>query len=406
MKFSDYFRFCYKGLVQRKTRSYLTIIGIVIGIMAIVGLISIGVGMQVYMDEQIGKMGINKIIIMPVPPGGALGGPSSASTYFTDRDVRAVENVRGVDANCYMVYRTSLITYKDIDATASVVGMVPSIAEDAYFDVQGYELESGRDLEDKDAHKITIGYWIAYKTFKVGDTYKEVKIGDKIEIKEQGFKVIGIMEEIGNRDDDMTIVMSIDDAERLFDVRNEYDFFFAKIKEGADPEDVADRIRDRLEDERDEEDFTVMTAAQLSETVGGILSAVSAVLIGIGAISLLVGGVGIMNTMYTSVVERTREIGIYKALGAENNTILMLFLVESGLIGVIGGLIGIVLGFGMALMVEIIGKEMGVGLLHAWISWELTAFALFFSFSIGVLAGFLPSRSASQMDPVDALRHE
>jgi hypothetical protein len=88
------------GLVQRKTRSYLTIIGIVIGIMAIVGLISIGVGMQVYMDEQIGKMGVNKIIIMPVPPGGALGGPTSASTYFTDRDVRTVEKVRGVDANC------------------------------------------------------------------------------------------------------------------------------------------------------------------------------------------------------------------------------------------------------------------------------------------------------------------
>jgi len=405
MKFSDYFRFCYKGLVQRKTRSYLTIIGIVIGIMAIVGLISIGVGMQVYMDEQIGKMGVNKIIIMPMPPGGGFG-PAAASTYFTDRDAKAVDNVRGVDANSYMVFRTSLITYKGIDATAPVVGMVPSIAEEAYFDVQGYELESGRDLEDKDTHKITIGYWIAHKTFKVGDTYKEVKIGDKIEIKEQGFKVIGIMEEIGNRDDDMTIIMSLDDAEDLFGVSNEYDFFFVKVKEGADPEDVAERIRDRLEKLRGEEDFTVMTAAQLSETVGGILSAVSAVLIGIGAISLLVGGVGIMNTMYTSVVERTREIGIYKALGAENNTILMLFLVESGLIGVIGGLIGIVLGFGMAKVVEVIGREMGVGLLYAWISWELTAFALLFSFSIGVLAGFLPSRSASQMNPVDALRHE
>jgi len=341
---------------------------------------------------------------MPMPPGGGLG-PASASTYFTDRDAKAVDNVRGVDANSYMVFRTSLITYKGIDATAPVVGMVPSIAEEAYFDVQGYELESGRDLEDKDSHKITIGYWIAHETFKVGDSYKEVKIGDKIEIKEQGFKVIGIMEEIGN-DDDMTISMSLDDAEQLFGVSNEYDFFFAKIKEGADPEDVADRIRDRLEKLRGEEDFTVLTAAQLSEAVGGILSAVSAVLIGIGAISLLVGGVGIMNTMYTSVVERTREIGIYKALGAENNTILMLFLVESGLIGLIGGLIGMVLGFGMALLVELIGKGMGVALLHAWIAWELAAFALLFSFSIGVLAGFLPSRSASQMDPVDALRHE
>ena len=405
MKLLDYFRFCIRGIVQRKTRSWLTIIGIVIGIMAIVGLISIGVGMQVYMDEQIGNMGVNKIIIMPMPPGGGFG-PAAASTYFTDRDARAVEKVRGVDANCYMVYRTSIVTYKDIDAVAPVVGMVPSIAEEAYFDVQGYEIESGRALEDKDTHKITIGYWTAYKTFKVGDSYKEVKIGDKIEIKEQGFKVIGIMEEIGNRDDDTTISMSLDDAEQLFDVSGEYDFFFVKVKEGADPEDVAERIRDRLEKLRGEEDFTVMTAAQLSETVGGILSAVSAVLIGIGAISLLVGGVGIMNTMYTSVTERTREIGIYKALGAENNTILTLFLVESGLIGVFGGLIGIVLGFGMAILVEMIGKEMGVGLLHAWVSWELALFALLFSFGIGVLAGFLPARSAAKMNPVDALRHE
>jgi len=405
MKLLDYFRFCVRGIVQRKTRSWLTIIGIVIGIMAIVGLISIGVGMQVYMDEQIGKMGVNKIIIMPMPPGGGFG-PAAASTYFTDRDARAVENVRGVDANCYMVYRTSIVTYKDIDAVAPVVGMVPSIAEEAYFDVQGYEIKSGRALEDKDTHKITIGYWTAYKTFKVGDSYKEVKIGDKIEIKEQGFKVIGIMEEIGNRDDDTTISMSLDDAEQLFDVSGEYDFFFVKVKEGADPEDVAERIRDRLEKLRGEEDFTVMTAAQLSETVGGILSAVSAVLIGIGAISLLVGGVGIMNTMYTSVTERTREIGIYKALGAENNTILTLFLVESGLIGIFGGLIGIVLGFGMAILVEMVGKGMGVGLLHAWISWELTLFALLFSFGIGVLAGFLPARSAAKMNPVDALRHE
>ncbi len=404
MKFSDYFRFCYKGLVQRKTRSYLTIIGIVIGIMAIVALVSIGVGMQVYMEEQVGKMGVNKIILLPMPPGASL--MAAAPTHFTDRDVKIVDKVRGVDVNCYLIYRTSIITYKNIDAAASVTGMVPSLAEDSFLSAQGYEVESGRFLEDSDTHKIVIGYWIAHKLFKVGDKYKEVKIGDRIEIKDQGFRVVGIMGEIGNRDDDSAIYMRLDDAERLYDVSDEYDLLFVKIKEGSDVDDVADRIRDRLEDDHDEEDFTVMTAAQMTELIGSILSAVSAVLIGIGAISLLVGGVGIMNTMYTSVVERTREIGIYKALGAENNTILMLFLVEAGLIGVIGGLIGIVLGFGLAKVVEIIGKEMGVGLLHAWIAWELAAFALIFSFSIGVLAGFLPSRSASQMDPVDALRHE
>ena len=404
MKLSDYFRFCVKGIIQRKTRSYLTIIGIVIGIMAIVGLISIGVGMQVYMNEQIGKMGTNKIIVMPMPPGAF--GPAAASTYFTDRDVRAVERVRGVDYNCYMVYRTAVITYKKIDSVASVTGMVPSVGKDAFFDAQGYGIESGRFIEDKDTHKISIGYWISHKAFKVGDAYKRVKIGDKIEIKDQGFKVVGIMEEIGNRDDDMAIYMSLDDCERLFDVKGEYDFFFVKVKDGADPDDVAERIRDKLERLRGEEDFSVMTAAQMSELVGSILSAVSAVLIGIGAISLLVGGVGIMNTMYTSVTERTREIGIYKALGAENHTILTLFLVESGLIGVFGGVIGIAFGFGLALLVEVIGKEMGVGLLHAWIAWELAAFALLFSFGIGILAGFLPARSAARMNPVDALRHE
>jgi len=404
MKLSDYFRFCFKGIVQRKTRSYLTIIGIVIGIMAIVGLISIGVGMQVYMDEQFGKMGTNKIILLPMPPGASL--MSAAPTHFTDRDAKIVDNVRGVDINCYMIYRTSIVSYKNIDAAVSVTGMVPSLAEESFIDAQGYEVESGRFLEDRDTHKIVIGYWIAYKTFKVGDKYKEVTIGDRIEIKDQGFRVVGVMAEIGNRDDDSAIYMRLDEAERLYEVNDKYDIFFVKIKEGADVDYVADRIRDRLEDDHDEEDFSVMTAAQMSEMVGSILSAVSAVLIGIGAISLLVGGVGIMNTMYTSVTERTREIGIYKALGAENNTILMMFLVESGLIGVFGGVIGAVLGFGMALGVEMVGKEMGVGLLHAWISWELVAFALLFSFGIGVLAGLLPARSAAKMHPVDALRHE
>ena len=404
MKLSDYFRFCAKGIVQRKTRSYLTILGIVIGIMAIVGLISIGVGMQVYMKEQVGKMGANKIIMLPMPPGAS---PMSAgSTYFTDRDAKIVDKVRGVDANCYMIYRTSIITYKNIDAAASVTGMVPSLAEDTFIGAQGYEVESGRFLEDRDTHKIVIGYWIAHKKFKVGDKYKEVRVGDRIEIRDQGFRVVGVMGEIGNRNDDSAIYMSLDDAERLFGVSDEYDTFFVKIKEGSDVDDVANRIRDRLEDEHGEEDFTVMTAAQMTAMVGSILSAVSAVLIGIGAISLLVGGVGIMNTMYTSVVERTREIGIYKALGAESNTILTLFLVESGLIGIFGGVIGIALGFGLARAVEMIGKEMGVGLLHAWVSWELVVFALLFSFSIGILAGFLPARSAAMMNPVDALRHE
>ena len=184
-----------------------------------------------------------------------------------------------------------------------------------------------------------------------------------------------------------------------------------KVKPNEDVNKVADEIEDRLRRDRGqkagEEDFRVQTSEQLAQTFTTIFSIVQAVFIGIAAISLVVGGIGIMNTMYTAVLERTREIGIMKAVGAKNSDILTLFLVESGILGLVGGaivvLIGVLLGVGASF---IAGQALGTGLLKAYFPWYLIVGALIFSFVVGCASGVLPALQASKLKPVDALRYE
>ena len=188
---------------------------------------------------------------------------------------------------------------------------------------------------------------------------------------------------------------------------------FIKAKAGTNVTDVAERIEDKLKDYRNEKKseepktFAVSTSEQLLQAFSNVFGIVNAVLVGIAAISLLVGGVGIMNTMYTAVLERTREIGTLKAIGAKNSDVLLLFLFESGMLGLVGGAIGIALGFGISKAAEYIAAAaLGTGLLKASFSWVLVAGALFFSFTIGALSGVMPAIQASRLRPVDALRWE
>ncbi len=403
MKTVDYFKINFKNLSKRKIRSWLTVIGVVIGITAIVALVSIAVGMQEYVKSQFEQLGADKIIIMPT---AGFGPGVSGSNPFTDREIRIIKNVRGIDVVLEGIFQSAVVKYKDQKIATTVTGMVPSVGKETFADISGFQLESGRWLRDTDRYKIVIGNLIAHKTFKKGTEFRELKPGDKLEIKNKEFKIVGVLKEIGNRQDDTSIMMTLDIAEEIFDMKDKYNYVFAEVKEGQDVNKVAENIRKELKKERGEENFIVLTTEQLAETVSSILSVISLVLVGIGGISLLVGGVGIMNTMYMAVLERTRVIGIYKALGAENRTILILFLIESGLIGLIGGLIGSVIGFGIAKAIEIFGSNVLTFPLKAWISWELFAFAVGFSFTFGLISGFLPARSAAKLNPVDALRYE
>ncbi|MDO8656675.1 MAG: FtsX-like permease family protein, partial [Nanoarchaeota archaeon] len=234
---------------------------------------------------------------------------------------------------------------------------------------------------------------------------KELTVGNKITIAKDEFKIVGILEEIGNSQDDNQINIPLESAREIFDEPESVDTIIAQVKSTSDIPLLQEKIEKELERKRGDTNFQVLTAAQILEQINQILGIMQAVLIGIAAISLLVGAIGIMNSMYTSVLERTKDIGIMKAIGARNSDILHIFLIESGMIGLVGGLLGTALGTGLALAIGSFSKQAGF-LLIINIEVMVLAFGLLFAFIIGMVSGVLPAYQASKLKPVDALRYE
>ncbi len=399
----DYFKFVLNSLVKRQTRSLLTIIGIFIGIMAVVALVSLGQGMQRAINSEFEKAGSNRIIITP---GGTFMGPTGGSmstATLTDDDLKVVKDVDGVDEAFGVVSETVRVWFKEDSSYISVWGT--DITNDAIKfmdDVGFFEIDTGRTFKSGDGYVAIIGYRITEDMFD-----EKVKVGDTIEIKGKEFKVIGTQKKAGTGVHDIMIRIPKKIAVDLFEKEDKIDTIFATTKEGLKPSEVADKIKEELGDYRDvekgEEDFSVQTAEQTIQSLNTILNVVQVILVGIAAISLIVGGVGIMNTMYTSVLERTPEIGIMKAIGAKNSDILWIFLIESGFLGVIGGAIGVILGLSLSKIVELIAVSAGMDIFKAYMGFPLILGALFFSFIVGALSGALPARQAAKMNPVDAL---
>ena len=194
-------------------------------------------------------------------------------------------------------------------------------------------------------------------------------------------------------------------------IKGEYDMIIAQVEDKNKIGDIAEEVRRKIRDDRNlkegEEDFTVQTPDQSLEGINTILSIINYIVIGIAALSLIVGGVGITNTMYTSVLERTKEIGVMKSIGAQNKDILMIFLIESGLLGLVGGIIGVILGFGIGKLIEfIVASLLGTNLLRVSAPIYLIIGCLAFAFLTGVIAGTIPAWRAAKTNVVDALRYE
>lgn len=203
--------------------------------------------------------------------------------------------------------------------------------------------------------------------------------------------------------------MPIETVREMYAMDKEVSLVSVTVKDGFDVDAVAETIKKDLRrfrgEKEGEEDFSVTTSKQLIETFQSILGVITLFIIGIAAISLLVGGVGIMNSMYTSVLERTRDIGIMKAVGARNSDIIIIFLVESGVLGLTGGIAGVILGAILGKGAEIVAVASGVGIFRSYITIELVAASLSFSFIIGALSGLFPALEASRLKPVDAFRY-
>ena len=400
----DYFFLAFNNLRRRKLRSWLTMIGIFIGIAAVVALISLGQGLQNYISDEFEKLGSDKIIIQPKgmgPPGTA--GPS---LILTSKDLDIIENVRGVKWAIGFLIKQGKAVYKGEAGIGFAIGTNPEDVK-LMSEIQSFEIFEGRDLKSGDKYKLVVGYDHIY-----GDIWdKPMQLGSTIEVEGHDFKVIGVLDKIGNPMDDSSLYMSKDVLKEILNVEDEESQIMVKTAEGFDPEDVAETIKRKLRQSRgekeDQETFSVRTSGQLLESFSNIFAVVQSVLIGIAAISLLVGGIGIMNTMYTSVLERTKEIGVMKAIGGKNSDILLIFLFESGLLGLIGGIIGIGIGIGLGKTAEYIAlNALGTDLLQAAFPLYLILGALSFSFLIGTFSGILPAMQAAKLKPADALRYE
>ncbi|MBU5557839.1 MAG: ABC transporter permease [Candidatus Aenigmatarchaeota archaeon] len=396
----EYIQFAFSTIVhQRKRRSFLTILGIFIGIAAVVALISVSQGLKDAVSSQFELIGADVITIMP-GKFGAGGMTGFGARPLTDTDVEIVENIRGVGTVAPILVRTAKVTFSGEEKYTYVMGIPADKAEDVLLSMEGIKVIEGRLTTKSDKYGAIIGYSIADDFFE-----KDVHVGDKLEISGKEFKVRGRISKIGNRQDDSQIYIHMSTAREIFNT-SEISVIILKVEQGADVERVAEKIKEELKDKHGEEDFSVMTSSQLASIVQNILGIIQLVIVGIAGISLLVGGVGIMNTMYTSVQERTRQIGIMKAVGATNSDILTIFLVESGLLGLVGGVIGCVIGIVLAFGVQFGAEILGYSMLKASVPLWLIAFALGFSFVLGMLSGTLPARHAARMNPVDALRYE
>jgi len=398
----DYFTYAVRSILHKGVRSWLTMIGIFIGIATIVSLISLGQGMQDAINMQFEQMGSNIIMVMP---GTNFGAPSGASK-LTDHDIQIIEGVRGVNLVGGMIAKLGLVEFMGERRYTFIAGIPTDKSQKIIEDMQSVRVHEGRKFYPTDKYRTIVAWMI-----QNGDFFKKpVKVNDRILLEGIEFRVIGSIESIGNNQDDTNIYIPLDTAKEVFDTEDYYTIL-VQLKDGYQPADVADAIKERMRKDRNqkkgEEDFSVQTQEQLKESVGTVLDVVQAVLIGIASISLLVGGVGIMNTMYTSVLERTQEIGIMKAVGARNGDILGIFLIEAGIFGLLGGLVGIGLGLGFSKVVEYLGAgALGSDILRAHVSYTFVGSVLLFSFIIGCASGVFPARQAAQLKPVDALRYE
>jgi putative ABC transport system permease protein len=266
-------------------------------------------------------------------------------------------------------------------------------------------VEEGRYLNPSDRYKALVAEPLAGDGFK-----KEIKRGDKIKINGIEFEVVGFTKKAGNPAHDNKVVITLDTLRQMYKMGDELAMITVRVEEGLNVTEVADNIKRKLRRSHGltegNEDFTVQTSQQLIDSFMNILGIVQAFLTGIAAISLIVGGLGIMTTMYTSVLERTKQIGIMKAVGARNRDIFMLFVIESGILGAVGGVIGVILGLSISFGASYVAETYySNDLLKASADSTLIVGALAFSFIVGCVSGLLPSMKAAGMKPVDAIRY-
>ena len=404
--FTDYISLALRNVRKRGIRSWLTMLGVFIGIASVVSLISLGQGLENAIVGQFGALSVDTLLVQGADTGFSPPGSTSVRKMSTD-DLELIEKVSGVRIAIPRHLRVAEIIFNDVLDFAGV-GSIPEDKEKMgeIYESLNIETAQGKLLEAGDFGKIVLG-----NDFIDTEFYgKPIRLGSQLEIEGKNFEVKGILKETSTFTLNGAILMMEEDMRSVFEIPDdEIDFIVVRVGDENQIEQVADEISRKLRKDRNqdigEEDFEVQTPIQSLATVNTILNVINIVVIGIALISLLVGGIGIANTMFTSVLERTKEIGIMKAIGAKNSNILSVFMIEAGVLGLVGGIVGAIIGLGLAFAVsKIANAALGSVILSVAPSMPLVFSSVGFALLIGIASGLFPAYQASKLNPVEALR--
>ena len=398
----QYFKIAVKNLRTRPLRSWLTILGIVIGVFLITSLLSLSEGLKNTIMKQLKMIGSDIIIILP-------GETTDFVTAFlghlriTEENIKAIKRIEGVKAVLPIIHKTMIVRYEGDSKALLVSGSDWRNALDIYTGDLGLSLIEG-EWPVPGKREVVVGSLIPE------DIFEGMKVEDSLSIKGRSYEIVGVLRSMGQKTDDSLVHIDIDIFREITGERKGAAQALAKVAPGYSAEEVAEKIKDTLLDigkrKKGEElmPFSVLTSEKATSLISDVMGVVQLAVFSFASIAVVVGGIGIMNTMYTAVHERKKEIGILKAVGARNSAITLIFLIESGIIGLVGGMGGILPGLLLAKSIEYFGQVHPVFYLEASISPFIVSFGLIFSFLVGCLSGFFPAKSVSKLNPVDALR--